>query len=129
MRRTVFLAGIPFISAFLGGVLAISVMAPSRATAQSSQLQEVRASAFTLVGSDGTTIATLSPSPLGNGILTLNDGTGTKRSELSVAAVNVWDADGTTLLFRAGAVASGTLPPVRGVLLPPGGWIGMLPSP
>jgi hypothetical protein len=54
MRRTVFLAGfLPFISAFLGGILAIGVMAPSLATAQPSVQQEVRANAFVLVDHDG----------------------------------------------------------------------------
>ena len=37
MRRTVLLAGIlPFVSAFLGGVLAFSLVVPAPATAQSS---------------------------------------------------------------------------------------------
>src|SRR6266581_156695 len=68
MRRTVLLAGIlPFVSAFLGGVLAFSLVVPSPATAQSSQLQEVRASAFTLVAPDGTVLATLAPGGAGNG--------------------------------------------------------------
>jgi hypothetical protein len=60
MRRLILLAGVlPSVSAFLGGVLAFSLVAPEPATAQSSQVQEVRASAFTLVGPEGTVLASL----------------------------------------------------------------------
>ena len=62
MRRAVILCGTAsFVMAFLGGFLAVSLAFPAAATAQSSQLQEVRASAFTLVGEDGTVIAQLAP--------------------------------------------------------------------
>src|SRR5215210_3919603 len=62
MWRTILLAGVlPFGSAFLGGALAFSLVAAPQATAQSSQPQEVRASAFTLVGPDGTVLAQLAP--------------------------------------------------------------------
>ena len=50
MRRIVLLAAVlPFVSAFLGGLLAISFAAPRLVTAQPEVAQEVRASAFTLV--------------------------------------------------------------------------------
>ena len=65
MWRTILLAGIlPCASAFLGGVLA-SLMATPQATAQSGELQDVRASSFTLVGEDGTVIAQLAPNAQG----------------------------------------------------------------
>jgi hypothetical protein len=49
MRRMILLAGVlPFVSAFLGSVLAFSLTTPSSATAQPNQLQEVRASAFAI---------------------------------------------------------------------------------
>ena len=55
------------------GTVAGNLVAPSSATAQSGQAQEVRASAFTLVGPDGTVLATLAPSSTANGSLTLYD--------------------------------------------------------
>jgi hypothetical protein len=70
MRRTILVAAVvPFVSAFLGGALAFSLVAAPHATAQSSQLQEVRASAFTLVREDGTVTARLGPSANGGGRL------------------------------------------------------------
>src|SRR2546427_8536355 len=76
MRRTVLLAGIlPFVSAFLSGVLAFSLVVPAPATAQSSQPQEVRASAFTLVAADGAVLASLAPGGGGGALLQLFDAT------------------------------------------------------
>ena len=131
MRRTIVLAGVlPFVSAFLGGVLALSLIAPSSATAQSGQLQEVRATAFTLVGQDGTVLARLAPGNLGFGNLALFDTAGTQRLQLQGnGRMGVNDADGT-LVFQAGRSfeASGTgRPPVNGVELGPGGSVSMLP--
>src|ERR687894_179172 len=85
MRRTILLMGIlPFVSAFVGGVLAFSLVAPLQATAQSSQVQEVRASAFTLVGPDGTVLAQLAHNPAsGTGRLSLRDAAGTERVGLT----------------------------------------------
>ncbi len=138
MWRTILLASVlPFVSAFLGGALAFSLVAAPQATAQSSQLQEVRASAFTLVGPDGTVLATLArgPGPTGPGRLSLRDGAGTERVTMTGAGIlNVWDQDGTTVVFRAGrsynpvGAATG-LPPINGVELGPGGSIRMLESP
>src|SRR5215210_2111180 len=105
MRRTILLAGVlPFVSAFFGGALALSLLVPPQATAQSSQLQEVRASAFTLVGADGTVLAQLAAGPgAGNGRLSLRDATGTERAMLAGSGqLNVFDQDGTTPVFRAG---------------------------
>ena len=135
MRRTILVAVVvPFVSAFLGGALAFSLVAAPQATAQSSQPQEVRASAFTLVREDGTVIAQLGPSPNGGGRLSLRDPAGTERVVLVGGGVlNVYDQDGTTVVFRAGrsynvGAASG-LPPTNGVELGPGGSIRMLESP
>jgi hypothetical protein len=133
MWRTILLASVlPFVSAFLGGALAFSLVAAPQATAQSSQLQEVRASAFTLVGPDGTVLAQLARNPTsGTGRLSLRDAAGTERVTLVGGGIlNVWDQDGTTVVFRAGrsynvGAASG-LPPTNGVELGPGGSIRML---
>jgi hypothetical protein len=133
MRRTLLLASVlPFVSAFLGGALAFSLMAAPQATAQSSQLQEVRASAFTLVGPDGTVLAQLGPGPGSSARLALRDAAGTERVTLAGAGIlNVWDQDGATVVFRAGrsynVVGAATgLPPINGVELGPGGSIRML---
>ncbi len=110
-------------------------MAAPQATAQSSQPQEVRASAFTLVGPDGTVLAQLSRGPGTSGRLALSDGAGTERVTLQGGGtLSVWDQDGTTVVFRAGrsynpvGAATG-LPPINGVELGPGGSIRMLESP
>jgi hypothetical protein len=135
MWRTILLASVlPFVSAFLGGALALSLVAAPQATAQSSQLQEVRASAFTLVGPDGTVLAQLAPTTTGVGRLLLRDAAGTERVALvGTGVLNVYDQEGTTLVFRAGrsyAVGAATgLPPTNGVELGPGGSIRLLESP
>src|SRR5918997_3190514 len=100
MRRTILLLGVlPFVSAFLGGTLAFSLMAAPQATAQSDQLQEVRASAFTLVGPDGTVLAQLAHNPAsGTGRLSMRDATGTERVTVAAGGIlNVYDPDGTTV--------------------------------
>ena len=134
MWRTILLASVvPFVSAFLGGALAFSLVAAPQATAQSSQLQEVRASAFTLVGPDGTVLAQLARNPTsGTGRLSLRDAAGTERVTVAAGGIlNVYDPDGTTVVFRAGrsydvGPTSG-LPPTNGVELGPGGSISTLP--
>jgi len=131
MRRTILLAGVlPFVSAFLGGVLAFSLVAAPQATAQSSQLQEVRASAFIVVGPDGTVLARLAAGGTGNGRLNLYDPAGTQRLVMrGDGSVIAYDQDGTTPAFWAGrtfTVRAG-VPPLNGVLLGPGGSIGMIP--
>ena len=133
MRRTILVAAVlPFVSAFLGGLLAFSLVAAPQATAQSSEAQEVRASAFTLVGPDGTVIARLHPSISGHGELDLYDVAGTRHVDLvGTGALNILAQDGTTLAFRAGrtfAPSPSGSPPLNGVLLGPGGSISMLPS-
>lgn len=133
MWRTFFLIGVlPFISAFLGGVLALSLVAAPQAAAQAGEAQEVRASAFTLVGPDDTILARLAPSGLtGDGVLLMYDAAGTRRlGVVGSGAVNVFGQDGTTLVFRAGRsfdVGQAGSAPVNGVLLGPDGSIGMLP--
>ncbi len=126
MRRTILLAGVlPFVSAFLGGVPAFSLVAAPQATAQSSQAQEVRASAFTLVGPDGTVLVRLGSGGQGAGNLTLNDAEGTRHLSIrGVGQMVAYDQDGTTVAFTAGR-AFGDLP-VNGVLLGPDGSIGIV---
>ena len=133
MPRMVLLGGVlPFMSAFLAGVLAFSLVAPSATAAQSDQVQEVRASAFTLVGADGTVLASLAPSGTGAGFLRLFDADGKRRLLISgTGTVDVYDVDETTVLFRAGrtfAVGPNRLPPVNGVELGPQGSVGMIPA-
>jgi hypothetical protein len=133
MRRTILLAGaLPFMSAFLGGMLAFSLIAAPQATAQSTQLQEVRASAFTLVGADGKVLASLQASAVdGSAVLVLFDAAGKRRLNLFGAGVmNVYDQDGVTQVFRAGRTyelgAQGQAP-VNGVQLGPDGSISEIP--
>jgi hypothetical protein len=84
MRRTILLAGVlPFVSAFLGGVLAFSLVTAPQATAQSSQPQEVQASALTIVSPDGMVLARLGPGSLGGGNLTLFSPEGTRGLSLA----------------------------------------------
>lgn len=126
MRRTILLSGVlPFVSAFLGGALAFNLMAAPQAAAQSSQAQEVSASAFVLVGADGTTLARLGPGDNGGGNLSLFDPAGTRRLAITSAsggAISTYRPDGVTVTFRAGAANS-----VNGVLLGPDGSISMIP--
>lgn len=129
MRRTIVLGGVlPFVSAFVGGVLALSLVLPSFATAQSRDEQDVRASAFTLVGPDGTIGGRLEAGNNGNGNLTLYDGAGRMRLTLRGAGhMSAYDEDGT-VGFRAGRTLPGSgANVVNGVLLGPGGSIGVLP--
>jgi hypothetical protein len=135
MRRTILIAVVlPFVSAFLGAALAFSLVAAPQATAGSGQLQEVRASAFTLVGADGTVLAELAPGTGGGaGRLLLRDAAGTQRVTLvGSGTLNVWDQEGATVVFRAGRVydvLASSRPPFNGVELGPGGSIGMIESP
>ena len=133
MRRTILLECVlSFVSAFFGGVLAFSLVVPSQATAQSNQLQEVRASAFTLVGADGTVLATLAPGNNATGNLSLHDSTGTRRLSITGRGlIAVHDQDGTRLSFAAGRTFDQAPPigsPLNGVLLGEGGSIGLLPT-
>ncbi len=131
MQRAILLCGTTsFIMAFLGGVLAFSLVAPSSATAQSSQVQDVRASSFTLVRADGTVIGRLGPNPRGGGRLTLADSSGTRRADYDPTRIVTYGANGA-VNFRAGRCSDpcpGGLPPFNGVEFGPGGSIGMLPS-
>jgi hypothetical protein len=112
MHRTILLAGVlPFVSAFLGGVLAFSLVTAPQATAQSSQLQEVQASAVTIVSPDGTVLARLGAGSLGGGNLTLFDPEGTRGLALaggSEGSIMAYGPDGSTITFRAGKSSGGT---------------------
>jgi hypothetical protein len=125
------LALVPFCSAFLGGLLAFGLVMAPQATAQSNQLQEVRATAFTLVGPDGTVLAELGTSATQNaGRLLLRDAAGTQRVVLvGTGTLNVFDEEGTTMVFRAGRNYGGEgAPRVNGVELGPGGSISTIPT-
>jgi hypothetical protein len=131
MRRAVILCGtMSFVMAFLGGIVAFSLVAPSLATAQSTQLEEVRASAFVLVGTDGTVIGRFGPGAAGNGNLVLLDTDGRPRWTIGGGgALSVYDPEGT-IRFRAGyqpALGPGGAPLVNGVLLGPEGSVSILP--
>jgi hypothetical protein len=131
MRRTILLSAVvPFVSAFLGGALAFSLVVAPQATAQANQPQEVRASAFTLVGPDGTVLAELAPSATANaGRLLLRDAAGTQRVVLvGTGTLNVFDQEGTTVVFRAGRnYGVGGASGLNGVQLGPGGSISTMP--
>jgi hypothetical protein len=112
------------------------MVAPPRAAAQAGQLQEARASKFTLVGSDGTILATLQASTVdGNGQLNVFDAKGNKRARVQGAGLFVsYDVDGVTPRFVAGyqypQVPGPTgNPPVNGIQLDPQGAITVLPPP
>jgi hypothetical protein len=133
-KRTVLLCCV--VSSVVSVVVVSTVPAllfPGSATAQSSQLQEVRASAFTLVGEDGTVLTQLAPAPTGRaGRLSLRT-EGTERvTVVGTGILNVYDPDGTTVVFRAGRSytvgATTGLPPTNGVELGPGGSLGLLES-
>jgi hypothetical protein len=131
MRRAVLLCGAAsFIMAFLGGFLAVTLASPSPATAFSSQPPEVRASSFVLVGPDGDTVlGRWAAGPSGGGNLTLHDADGTRRQGVGGGQFETLGPDGT-LAFKAGRTTeayTGAVP-VNGVLLGPGGTVGMLPS-
>jgi hypothetical protein len=131
MRRTILLSAVvPFVSAFLGGLLAFGLVLAPQATAQANQPQEVRASTFTLVGADGTVLAELGPSPNVNaGRLLLRDAAGTQRVVLvGSGSLNVFDEEGTTVVFRAGRnYGVGATSGLNGVQLGPGGSISTIP--
>lgn len=105
-------------------------MAAPQVTAQSSEAQEVRASAFTLVGPDGTVLARLERSGNGNGRLYLYDAAGTRRlGVVGGGVMNVYDEGGTTRVFRAGFGVGGPDGlPINGVQLAPDGTISVIPS-
>jgi hypothetical protein len=133
MRRTILLATVlSFAAAFIGSLLAYSLVAPSLATAQSSQSQEVRATRFVLVAADGTVLANLEPGGDGNGRLQLYDKTGTLRVGLAGGgALNIADPDGVTQRFRVGFVPytdSAGRPPINGMWLDTDGSISLVPS-
>jgi hypothetical protein len=83
--------------AALATVVALRVTAPPAATAESGQAEEVRASAFVLVGPDGKVLARLGPGPDGNGNLTVFDGTGALRVVVAGGgAIVIREGDGLT---------------------------------
>ena len=108
------------------------VLAPTGATTQSTQLPEVRASAFVLVGPAGTVLSRLHPGPgSGNGNLTLYDTTGAQRITITGnGAFNAYDPDGITHRFRAGFAepGAGFSQRTNGVWLDPNGTISILPT-
>lgn len=72
-------------------LVALRVIAPAATQAQPG---EVRASAFVLVGPDGTVLGSLTAGPMGNGNLTLYDRAGKRRIWVAGAGnVAIWDSD------------------------------------
>ena len=76
------------------GIVSVSVLAtlvvqhlltPPPIAAQPAGVQEVRASAFVLVGADGTVLGRLGQGGLGNGNLTLYNAAGQQRAVLAGA--------------------------------------------
>ena len=111
-------------------LLAQHGMRPARASAQSDQPQEVRASAFVLVGPEGGVLARLQAGGNGNGQLLLYDAAGTRRvALLGAGELSINDASGT-LHYRAGYTTVSTFgnPPFNGMWLDPQGTIEYLPT-
>ncbi len=118
MPRTMVLSSV--VSAAIAVIVMLlmqRVLTPQRVAAQSSDLQEVRASAFTLVGPDGTTIgrwqyvAPAADGSRGGGVLNVYNNDGKQRVKLNPnGIVAVYDLDGTTPHFLAGYIS----PPVPG---------------
>ena len=145
LRQGAKVIGIVFLSV-LTTLFVQRTLNPSAAAAQSTQPEEVRASMFTLVGSEGTALARLEPGADGNGRLQLLDTNGTVRVALSgdallrlfdsagtqrvglngQGALNVFDQD-ATVRFRAGYLSSGPLGSINGIQLDPDGTIDTLP--
>jgi len=102
-----------------------------RATAQSDQAQELRASAFVLVGPGGNVLGRFQPGPSANGQLMLLDDGGKTRAVLTGnGSLVVFDADGVTTRFEAGyrlTPGAGGVPPINGVLVDPSGSFDFLP--
>ncbi len=100
--RGAWAAGIVLLSVSVT-VLMTRVLSPQQAVAQPGQPAEVRASAFVLVGQDGSVLARLAPSgDTGNGQLTLFDTAGKTRLFLHSSALAVLDRDGTTVRTAIG---------------------------
>src|SRR5581483_8391178 len=103
MRRAVILCGaVSFIMAFLGGALAISFMTPASASAQAGQAQEVRASAFVLVGDDGQVYGRLGRSPGGVPNLQITSTTGHTAIVIGPGGFTQYDPPTGEVIFRAG---------------------------
>ena len=110
IRRTLFKA------AMVVGIVALTVLAtrvfgPRQTAAQPAQEGDVRATSFTLVGTDGTVLAKLGPGPTGNGNLTVFDAAGRPRVAIGGSGtVNVLDTDGkvrTQLFYTADGPLAG----------------------
>src|SRR4051812_24686568 len=126
MTRSVVLASV--VSSLVSAVAVLlvqQVISPSTTTAQSGQLQEVRASSFVLVGPDGTVLGRLGVGAAGKGRFSLYDTAGNQRMVVAGAGTfNAFDAEGVTLRFRAGhdgEVGPAGPPPFSGILLAPQG--------
>jgi hypothetical protein len=127
MRRTLALVGaVSFVSAFLGGMLALSLVSPGPATAQSAVAPVLRAATFELVRNDGTVIGRLAPGPAGGGSLVLSHPGGTTGLALAGGGLmTAYDGVSEQPTFRAGRCC-GASPDVNGVQLGPDGSVSML---
>jgi hypothetical protein len=102
--RRALLKVIPVVGIVAVTVLAMRVFGPRQTAAQPAQQGDVRATSFTLVGTDGTVLAKLGPGPTGNGNLTVFDAAGRPRAQIGGSGtVSALDTDGKvrTQLFYA----------------------------
>src|SRR5690242_19873064 len=117
MRRTILLAGIlPFVSAFLGGVLAFSLTVPTMVEAQQARMQ---AESVSVVGGNGLEQVVLQSYPTGGGTVQILSAEGKARVQAgtggatpggpragqpnpAAAGLTVRAVDGDTLVARLG---------------------------
>jgi len=138
MRRSILLLGLlPFIAAFLGASVAISLAVPPVVAAQAATPREVRANSFSLVSDDGTVQARLSVVPgVGVASLTFLRADGSPATSFSPSGVTMFGPDGSVTVRVGRCVPSadfptcaGGLPPFSGLQYGPDGAVGLLPSP
>ncbi len=132
MRRTI------LVSSLVSSVVTVIVLlvaqrffTPAQVHAQTTP-GTVQATEFDVVSQNGIVLASLRAGGVANGNLTLYDGTGNRRVIIAGGGeIRVFDPDGATTRFRAGyTMTTSTFgePPMNGVLLDPGGRIGVLPA-
>src|SRR6185295_13832203 len=125
MRRMIVLAGIPFIAAFLGGLLAFSVVVPTMVDAQEAR---IRAESVTIsgAGSDRLRMATKWDGQASDFSLLAPDGTsrliigagGIGSADPESAGININAANGSQVVrLGTGRGPAGTLPLTTSLVL------------